>query len=116
MFERIRKRSQQFKDLRKQRMQFSSAQSTKRRMDVNDFVRVARIDDILVQIIFRNSTETMYSFIKYCERTAQIDWLAAHQRGETPPSALDMESSFLAQLDNFSEGFRPQSLPPLPIT
>ena len=82
-------------------------------MDVNDFIRVARIDDVLVQVLFRHTQEMIYSLIKYCERKAQVDLVTAKQRGMANPT-VDLESIFLEQLKKYPDTYRPQPLPVLP--
>jgi serine/threonine protein kinase len=108
--DRLRKRSEAFSKLRQQALQLAAPQGNSMRMDVNDFIRVARIDDVLVQVVFRHTHETIYSLIKYCERKAQLELMAARQCGIANPT-IDLESIFLDQLRKFPDTYRPQPLP-----
>jgi hypothetical protein len=41
----------------------TSTATKKHKMDVNDFIRAARIDDVLVQVLFRNSHQRLYTLL-----------------------------------------------------
>lgn len=112
--DRLRKHSHAFAKLRQQTLLLAASQGNTKRMDVNDFIRVARIDDVLVQVLFRHTQEMIYSLIKYCERKAQVDLLTARQRGVLNPT-VNLESIFLEQLKKFPDTYRPEPLPTLPL-
>lgn len=71
----------------------TSTATKKHKMDVNDFIRAARIDDVLVQVLFRNSHQRLYTLLNKAderlveERSEQLN-LPVDQRQEVTLASI----------------------------
>ena len=109
LLDKFAKHSQAFAKFRQKTLFMSSSQASNKRMDVNDFIRISRFDDVLIQVLFRKTQETFYHFLQYCERKYQI---AAMQHQS---ATLDLESIILEEFKAHPKScFIPHTLPPFP--